>query len=114
MDRFGWDRDRGTSVQDRLICDWMDALQDYPLSEVRDACRKFVATNPSKMPNEGHILAIVKADRAIKHPIASLPKVAFAHPPKREPCSPEAAAEIMQKAGFAAKTFPKVGDGKDE
>lgn len=62
FDRFGWERDMGTPVGDRQVLDWMDALQDYPLDEIRDACRSAVMANPSKMPNEGHIRAeIVKA-----------------------------------------------------
>lgn len=57
FDRFGWDRDRGSAAHDRMVCDWMDALQDYPLDEVRAACRAAVLSNPNRMPNEGHVRA---------------------------------------------------------
>jgi hypothetical protein len=64
FDRFGWERDRGTVAQDRMFMDWMDALKDFPLEEVADACRATVLANPNKMPNEGHIKAqILEARR---------------------------------------------------
>jgi hypothetical protein len=56
-DRFGWERDRGSVAHDRMITDWMDAFQDYPLDEVRSACAAAVLENPNNMPNEGHIRA---------------------------------------------------------
>lgn len=59
MDRFGWDRDQGTAAHDRIILDFMDALQDYPLDMIKSACREWVKTNPRRMPNEGDILAIL-------------------------------------------------------
>lgn len=63
FDRFGWDRDRNTPAQDRLIVDWMDALQDYPLDEVKAACRAAVLADPKTLPNEGHIVAKIMQAR---------------------------------------------------
>jgi len=64
FDRFGWDRDRGSYAQERQLIDWMDALQDYPLQEVRRACAQAVLSNPNKMPNEGHVRAAILSARA--------------------------------------------------
>lgn len=64
FDRFGWNRDMGTPVHDRLITEWMDALQEFPLDEVRAACREAVLQNPNRMPNEGHVRAIILRRRA--------------------------------------------------
>jgi DNA-binding transcriptional MerR regulator len=64
QDRYGWERNRGTAAQDRLILDWIDALQDFPIEEVRAACRQAVIDNPSKTPNEGHVRAQIMAERA--------------------------------------------------
>jgi hypothetical protein len=72
FDRFGWDRDRGSMAQDRIVLDWMDALQDFPLIEVRNACRAAVLSNPNKMPNEGHVKAQILAARRVA--IAGQPK----------------------------------------
>ena len=63
MDRFGWERDRGSAAHDRLIVDWMNALQDYPLAEVQEACRAWVLSNPRKMPNEGDIRGVISSHR---------------------------------------------------
>lgn len=52
-DRFGWDRDRGTAVHDRLVMDWVRALQPFPLDEVREGCRLAIAESPHRMPHEG-------------------------------------------------------------
>jgi hypothetical protein len=103
MDRFGWDRDRGSMAHDRIITDWMDALHDYPLDEVKAACRAAVIANPNKIPNEGHIVAeILKARRAYlaANPPATAPE------PQRKPINKEAAARIMAEAGFTPRTFP--------
>jgi hypothetical protein len=102
LDRFGWERDRSSAAHDRLIVDWMDALQDYPIEEVRAACRAAVLESPSRFPNEGHVLAQIKAARA-KHlamnPPPPLPE------PSREPMTPERAAQIMAEGGFRPRTF---------
>lgn len=64
VDRFGWDRDRGTPAHDRVMMDWMDALQDYPLAEIQAACVASVIAYPNKMPNYGHVKAQIIAARA--------------------------------------------------
>jgi hypothetical protein len=108
VDRFGWDRDRNSPSHDRLVIDWMDALHDFPLDEVRAACRAFVAKNPGKMPNEGHILAMIDGAR-----IEFLRERARISPPAPEPPSPapvskEAAREILDRAGFTPKRLHDV------
>lgn len=94
MDRFGWERDRGTMAHDRAISDWMDALQDYPLAEVQDACKAHVVEFPRKMANEGDVLYQLRKLRKAK-----ADEYKLRHPaqeqPKKEPCTPEAAAEIL-------------------
>ena len=95
-DRFGWDRDRGTATQDRLITDWMNALQNYTLAEIQGACGEFTSEFPDKTPNEGHIRKIIIANR--KKAIRSLPK---APEPEREPAATkEQAADILKAAGY--------------
>lgn len=102
MDRFGWERDRNSPAHDRIIMDWMDALQDYPLDEIRAACRAAVKARPNAMPNEGHIVAeIMKARAAFVQINRPLPKPE----PVRERPSAERAAEIMAEVGFRPKKF---------
>jgi hypothetical protein len=65
VDRFGWDRDAGSAVHDRMVTDWMNALQDFPLVEVQKACIAAISAKPDKMPNEGHVKAqILRARQA--------------------------------------------------
>ena len=104
MDRFGWESDRGSAAHDRIVKDWMEALQDYPLGEVQAACREWVRSNPRKMPNEGDILGKILAARR-KH-VEALPKPAPNIVPVSRPTA-ERAAEILREAGFAVKRMPQ-------
>lgn len=102
FDRFGWDRDRGSLAHDRTLSDWMDALQDYPLSEVKAACRAAVLRNPNKMPNEGHVRAeIMKARAAI---VSKLPVIEACEEPEPR-VTKEQAARILEEAGFKPRRF---------
>ena len=96
MDRFGWERDRGTAAHDRIVMDWMNALQDYPLSEVQGACRKWVASNPRKVPNEGDILGIIRQERRSWLEASRVPQPEPERPPR---VTSEEAAEILKRAG---------------
>jgi len=127
-DRFGWDRDADTPEQNRLITDWMDALQDYPLDEVQAACREWVKSSPRKMPNEGDILSKIQEAREwVKSSPRKMPnegdilsKIQEARrrawqdrkaqmPPEpekpKERVSADRAAEILADAGFSPKRF---------
>ena len=102
FDRFGWDRDRGSMAHDRALADWMDVLQDYPLDEVRAACRSAVLSNPNKMPNEGHVRSEIMKARALA--VSRTPAIEqFEQKPP--PVTPEQAEEIMKKAGFTPRRF---------
>ena len=100
LDRFGWERDRNSPAHDRIVTDWMNALQDFPLGEVQAACAAHVLAEPGKMPNEGHIRAQIMAARARR--VASLPKPDEPRQ-ERKPVDPARAAAILAAAGFAPK-----------
>jgi hypothetical protein len=104
MDRFGWERDRGTPAHDRLVTDWMDALQDYPLSEVQAACKAAVLSNPGKIPNEGHVSQQIQMARK-RHVALTVDR--DNSEPERERVSAETAANILAAAGFGPK---RMGD----
>jgi hypothetical protein len=72
VDRFGWDRDRGTPSHDRQMLDWMDGLQDFQLDEVQAACNQAIIDRPNKCPNEGHIRNLIMRERG--KIMASIPK----------------------------------------
>ena len=97
LDRWGWERDRGTASHDRIVTDWMDALQDFPLHEVQAACAAAVRDNPNRMPNEGHILAGIMAIR--RDAVRERPKPSA--PPEPKPVTAEQARAIMERAGLS-------------
>lgn len=109
FDRFGWDRDRGTAAHDGMIRDWIDALCDFPLSEVRAACRAAVLENPSKMPNEGHIRAQIMASRAAAARANMAARPRHEEATQREDVTPEVLAE---RRAAAARIMAEVFQGK--
>lgn len=96
FDRFGWERDRGSAAHDRMLIDWMNALQDFPLGEVQAACQAAVLANPNKMPNEGHVRAEIMKARAVR------PRLVRSEPeaPKEPPVTPERMQEILEEEGM--------------
>lgn len=104
-DRFGWERERGNPIQDRLITDWMDTLQDYPLDEVQRGIVACLDAKPGKMPNERDVLFQVHKIRA-KFLLAQ-PKPQAPQDPDRRPATAEEARKIMEDYGFAPK---RMGD----
>lgn len=106
-DRYGWERDRGSASHDRQLTDWMDALQDYPLPEVQAACRAHVMACPGRMPNEGHIKALILEARAKR--LAAMPRRVEREPERKRPTAAEAWA-ILAAAGYAPR---KVEAGDD-
>ena len=103
MDRFGWERDRDTMAHDRIVIDWMDGLQDFPLDEVQAACRQWVQDSPRKMPNEGDIRGKIMSARSRK--VAALPRHVVGEVVEPR-VSKDRAAQILAEAGFAVKRAP--------
>lgn len=112
-DRFGWGRDHGTAAQDRLIMDWINALQDFPLSEVQAACRAHVEENPKAMPNEGHIKALILKARAASVAAykASLPPPVLHDVSRRD--TPEMARRAEIAASLGLRVFKRM-DGTNQ
>lgn len=99
---FGWGSGRGAAAHDRLLTDWIEVLADYPLEEILAACRFYVAENPKKMPNEGHIKEIVLRER-YKALQRNKPM------PESEPSRPpQTKEEKARMAALVAKSFPAV------
>ena len=110
LDRFGWERDRNSPAHDRTLLDWMDALQDFPIDEIRAACRAAVIDNPNKMPNEGHVVAQIMAARA--KAVAARKRAA---PPMEEPRpqpTPEERARVSEYAATLLRGFGQTNKGE--
>lgn len=99
LDRFGWDRDRGTPSHDRVVIDWMDALQEYPLDEVQAACRAVVDSGSTKVPSEGQVKARIIAAR--RKNIENTPQ--RKEQPKDPVVTADQADAILKDVGFNVK-----------
>jgi len=104
-DKFGWDQ-MNAGMRQMIREDWLHALADYPVDEVRTACRIHTQEQPGKVPNEGHIKAIILRQRA--KVVAALPKPVEPET-QREEASPERKARIAAMvASFAnSETQPE-------
>ena len=100
-DKFGWDQ-MNAGMRQMIREDWLACLSDYPVAEVRTACRLHTQEAPSKVPNEGHIKAIILRERA--KVVAAAPKPSPVEP-KRERGPKENANRILEEAGFRPKRF---------
>lgn len=101
-DKFGWDR-MDPNVRTILRKDWMDALQDFTLPEIDEACRAAVMANPDRCPNEGHIRGLILKERAAIR--ASLPKPAAPEPITRT---------TEERRAIVARVLASVGSKRVE
>lgn len=101
VDRFGWSK-MPEALRIRLRQDWMDALQDFGLDEVRAACGEALEENPREATNEGRIKARIIAARARR--LAALPKPPEPMPEIRKP---DAAIRAAQAAELLS-TFKRM------
>lgn len=102
FDRFGWERDRGSKAQDRLMSDWMDCLQDYPLSEVKAAIAACGDEDPKRSPNHFQVRTQIHKARA---------KMVRRNPEpgsQRERASADFVEAEMKRVGFAPRRFGGV------
>jgi hypothetical protein len=92
----GYWKDRpADALKAGIMADWMDTLQDWSHEQVVYGLRKWRNENPSRKPNPGHILAILKQARGAK--VARTAQRA-PEPAQLPRVTPEAAAEIMARA----------------
>lgn len=99
-DKFGWDQ-MNAGMRQMIREDWLAALADYPVEEVRAACRQHTADMPNKVPNEGHIKAqILRARRDL---LASLPKPVEPRVERRAPNAEQKAEADALVAQFAKR-----------
>ncbi len=64
----GYWKDRPSDVvKAGILADWMDALQDWHLDQIKECLREWRNNNPNKKPNPGHILSRLKERRGLVH-----------------------------------------------
>lgn len=99
------------NVKAGILADWADTLEDWTQDQILYALRKWRNETPSRKPNPGHILGILKMMRGKaevnRNPPAPAPQI------ERQRATPEEAAAILSNAGYAPKRFnnnPKETD----
>ena len=80
---------------------WCDELQDWTVEQIVWALRKWNSENPDRRPTPGHIVSICKRERGRKY-AASVERTPE---PERDRITPEAATEILKRAGFRVNKF---------
>jgi len=98
-DKFGWDQ-MNAGMRQMIREDWLACLADYPVDEVRTACRLHTQEMPSKVPNEGHIKVIILRERS--KVIAATPKPAPVDQVREEPTAAEKARVAAMVAELGA------------
>ena len=61
-----WDRMPPAEIKAGILADWADTLEDWNQEQVVYALRKWRDANPSRKPNPGHILCVLKELRGRK------------------------------------------------
>lgn len=107
-----WQPSESETLRAAVLRDWCDTLEGWKPDSVLAALRKWRNEHPSKRPNPGHILAMLKESWGRRH--ADQVRAAMAPPvePPKERVSPEAAKAIMAEMGvrdpLAAKTVSGI------
>lgn len=94
-DKFGWDQ-MNSGMRQMIREDWLAALSPYPVDECRAACRIHTQEAPNKVPNEGHIKAIILRERAKAVAAQPKPVAVYAAPEPEEQVSDEFRAETAE------------------
>jgi len=97
-DKFGWDQ-MNAGMRQMIREDWLAVLSDYPVDEVRGACRLHTQEQPNKVPNEGHIKAIIVRERG--KVLAAMPKARPVEVERVEPSAEEKARIAAMVSEFA-------------
>ena len=62
-----WQTMPGPKMKSAILADWMDELEDWHIDQIRWALRKWRNDSPSKKPNPGHIVGLLKRERGQAH-----------------------------------------------
>ena len=94
-----WRDDDPTELTAALGADWADVLEGIPAEYIQRACIQYQRDEPRRKPSPAAVYSIAKAmmprPEVVRHP----------EPPRPEPCSAEAAQEIVNRAGFKPRRF---------
>lgn len=102
-----WQSRPSEMVKEEILADWMATLDAFDRNEITAACREWLRDNPRAKPRPGDIAEIIQRERG-RALIEWRAKTAQPEPPRLEPVSREAAAEILKANGFRVNKFGGV------
>lgn len=77
-----WRDEMGEAKRALILADWADELENWPVDSIKAALRQWRRENPSKKPNPGHILQILKKAWGERHVAQVREVVSALRPPK--------------------------------
>jgi hypothetical protein len=96
-----WREDDDPALLAAIGKDWADVLEGIPQEYIQRACIQYQRDEPRRKPTPGAIYEIARA--LMPKPKSVAPDFFTPMRPPEERCSPEAAAEIMARAGFKVR-----------
>lgn len=105
-----WQPDESPEMQKAVLAHWLDALEDWPLDQVRGALISWQMDNPNRRPNPGHIVQMLKKRRGEQYAqkLAALPKPAAPQPVVTEEARQRNLEVVSQLFPTIAKRIPEV------
>lgn len=95
-----WQTELPREVKAAVLADWADTLEDWPIDQIQWALTEWRNDNPSKRPNPGHVLQLLKKRRGEEW-AKQAPKQA----PDPQPIRADAETRAQQ-AAMVAHLFP--------
>lgn len=105
-----WQPDESPELQKAVLAHWLDALEDWPLDQVRRELIAWQMENPNRRPNPGHIVKMLKKRRGevYAQKLAALPKPADPAPVVTEEARQRNLEVIAQLFPTLAKRTPEA------
>lgn len=100
-----WRDDDDPALLAAIGKDWADVLEGIPQEYIQRACIQYQRDEPRRKPTPGAVYEIARALMPKPTPVINAGGLKDMRPVE-ERCSPEAAQEIMERAGFAPKKMP--------
>lgn len=100
-----WREDDDPALLAAIGKDWADVLEGIPQEYIQRACIQYQRDEPRRKPTPGAVYEIARA--LMPKPRIIAPVIDHTTPmrPPEQRCSPEAAADILAKAGFKVRRF---------
>ena len=107
-----WREDDDPALLAAIGKDWADVLEGLPQDVIQKACVQYQRDEPRRKPTPGAVYEI--ALRLMPRPSVVSSGGLTDMRPVEDRCTPEAAAEILARAGYAPKRMPGAAEEREE